>query len=523
MDSYGAYNMLNIGHKMYQANVNSNMTNKFDPELHEENIQRRIDERNNLFNMDTRNNRFLDKKNMEHDQKFSDSKNVGEITGSNMELHNLEHGMPMRTFINEKEQVEIKNRLSQLDSYNPQLDFDLYESKPKTNVSYFDPLGSLNTNITSFSDINGPNKLLTPIERVDDESKLSLFLNKFTLTMLEKIKQVINNKMCVSTFSVLLPIISLFRASKNSTENEIKQILELHDKNFTYTSCTKLINSLRASKSINMLNVILVPNNTLINTAYIDYIKNLSLVQTYNKNNSYIETDKINSYFNKYTMNQINHVIDQSVINQNSNFILLSTFFFYSYWKYSFPRHNTRPVKFIGLNSVHTVQMMAINNINLRYYEDNVNKIVELDYSDDKITMGIICPKGHNTLDLSHDQLNYYISQLSEENIDIVQIPKFKHQSKYKFDNMFKRMGCQYLFTNADLSDLTPSTESVYISDILHQCVIIVNETGVNKHSFNNKHNNNTKSNKIFIADHSFTYYIRYKPTNTILIIGCFC
>ena len=162
--------------------------------------------------------------------------------------------------------------------------------------------------------------------------------------------------------------------------------------------------------------------------------------------------------------------------------------------------------------------MMHQQHCMFKYYEDSMNQILEMDYSDVEYTFGIILPRYGSEMSLTHEQYEYYISQLIPTHIHDLQMPKFKQQSRFKIDNLFKKMGFRDIFTNADFSDITPSNNILYVSDIIHQAVVIINEDG---DSFNkNKINNTSKRVINVIANHPFIYYIRYIPTNTILIVG---
>ena len=73
--------------------------------------------------------------------KFPDSQNIGEITGEMFDPSHLDQGMPMRGFLDdEKPAMPEYNPYGEYNptDYNPNLDFDLYDSKPVTNVSYFE-------------------------------------------------------------------------------------------------------------------------------------------------------------------------------------------------------------------------------------------------------------------------------------------------------------------------------------------------------------------------------------------------
>ena len=84
-------------------------------------------------------------------------------------------------------------------------------------------------------------------------------------------------------------------------------------------------------------------------------------------------------------------------------------------------------------------------------------------------------------------------------------------------------MGLRELFTNADLNEITPSNDTLYISDIVHQAYIVVNESGTEATAVTAMLSANCASSekKIhFVANHPFIYYIRYTKSNTILFVG---
>ena len=167
---------------------------------------------------------------------------------------------------------------------------------------------------------------------------------------------------------------------------------------------------------------------------------------------------------------------------------------------------------------------MCQNIKNYNYYEDNVNQILEMDYYDNNFCMGFILPKNSNNISLiNNEQLQYYITQMKNKEINLIKIPRFKQETRYKIDNLFKKYGMKEIFSNADLSEIIPSFNfPIFITDIIHNTLIVVEEYGVKVSSVSTIIQSFGHSNQItnFIANHPFLYYIRFKPENIILFVG---
>src|SRR3972149_4410359 len=97
-------------------------------------IDRRLMERSDLYNNFNVSNKNRDK-NCDRLKSGVDTGgvSVGEITGHMVNYGTIDKGMPVRS-INE---TRVK---AHTNTYNPNLDFELYRSKPILNVSYNDPL-----------------------------------------------------------------------------------------------------------------------------------------------------------------------------------------------------------------------------------------------------------------------------------------------------------------------------------------------------------------------------------------------
>ena len=512
--------------KKYHNNPNNDNDDNF--EEHDMNIKRRIMERGTMFNVNTH-NRYKKPKSSNYGNKFPESSNFGEITGTTFDDSKIDQGMPLRFQINERElndrydyenyynnQELIENPSADPNYYNPRLDFDLYDSRPQSNVSYFDPVNSSYN--PSFSDLTSNNNLIEPEERLSPDAKFSAILNNFCFEIFNQFQSSIKNNIIISSpLSILTPLIVLYRSSKGMTEMELKEFFSLPDKDLAIDGLIKLGNQLTQSKNFITTNFIYVPANIPLNKAFISYVDGLTNIDSIDLRRSNKEVSRINNNIYRMTKGVIRDVVNTNMININTSLFNVSTVFFRTNWKYAFNKRLTKKSTFYGRQRKY-IELMHLQNKDCRYYADNRVQVLELDFDNDDYTMGFILPN-NNDLDINNDKFGYFISQLQIKKINNINIPKFKHQSRYKIDNMFKKMGMRELFTNSDLAELTPSNNILFLSDVIHQAVIIVNENGnTNKNlGFNNSHNN---ENINFVANHPFIFYIRFVPLNTLLFIG---
>jgi serpin B len=295
------------------------------------------------------------------------------------------------------------------------------------------------------------------------------------------------------------------------------------DKQTTYRNLYKLNNELGKSNDFRKMNMICVPDSITLNDAFLTSTNKLSLFLKINKSNLSIEANKINLLIRKMTNNLINNLITPNML-ADSVLLIINTLYFRSKWKYAFKTENTKEEIFHSIQR-QKVQMMTQNEKHCRYFEDQFNQVLELDYISENFTMGFILPKSNNNEPLiSSEQFEYYISQLSEREINLIKIPKFKHEIKYKIENIFKKYGLRDIFLNLDISDIIPpGSDKVFVSDIIHNVIIIVDEIGTEAAAataLNVSLGMSTAKKINFVANHPFLYYIRFKPNNTIMFIG---
>jgi len=501
----------------YQPNVNrySERDNKvnFDQKDYQNRVNTFLNERGNMFNIDTQKKHYKADKLPDYGSGFINSQNVGEITGTKLDNNNMEPGMPMRQYLDNQLMSSQKDTSK---DYNPYLDFDLYDSKLKTNVSYFDPSNGPTSN-SNFSNINANGPLLPPISGVANDTTMAGIINSFSTKFLKIFQNLLkhNLKIVISPFSILLILLSLYKGSKSMTEQELKKILNLPGKNIIFQPFDILLNNLDGS-DLMVSNFIFISNENSLNRPFVNAVKRFTYVGQFNTTEPYNEANKINHMIKNFTQNKMNLKIDPNLITYDNKIILLSSMYYYSRWKYMFPKSMSNIDIFFGKKK-RQIEYIANEKLPIRYYEDSAYTVCEIDYFRDEFTMGIVLPKKNTGLSLNHEQYEYYVSNLKMIIVNKIKIPKINHHCKFKISNALKIMKFNNIFTNADLSDIIPMNNKININYIIHTTNFRIDETGMEDI------NHHTKSSNInFVANHPFIYYLRYKPKNCLILMGSF-
>jgi serpin B len=107
-----------------------------------------------------------------------------------------------------------------------------------------------------------------------------------------------------------------------------------------------------------------------------------------------------------------------------------------------------------------------------------------------------------------------------------VRIPKFTQRKNIDLIPILRCLGINDLFTsNAKLDDIC---EGIYVSNMLHEAVVIVDEKGTEASAttvaicVTKCMHFEEEPQATFNANHPFVYYIKYVPTKTIMFVGCY-
>ncbi|CAF0874582.1 unnamed protein product [Brachionus calyciflorus] len=254
-----------------------------------------------------------------------------------------------------------------------------------------------------------------------------------------------------------------------------------------------------------------------------------------NTNNPVESSMSINQWVSNKTHHKINNIINPNVISSETSLILLNAIYFKGIWKFKFDKSITKKENFYLSNGkVEKIDMMHLNKKFKFIYMPGGLKadLIELAYSSDKISMVILLPHENNSLENIQKEINLNIlNQILKKDKNFEQvnlkIPRFKLEFKRDLENFFKSQTEAKAFSKseANFSGISTNSKGLFISDVIHQAVVEVNEEGTEaaattaiiiqksiapsqQQVFN------------FVCNRPFLFYIYDKMTNTILFSG---
>lgn len=274
---------------------------------------------------------------------------------------------------------------------------------------------------------------------------------------------------------------------------------------------------------IKMITFILVNGNE-INQEYFKLTRNLALVKKKDFHDADLIALKINKYIGKNTNGIIKNIISAEDIKNNMCIIVINAIYFEIIWKYKFNTNETTKLRF---HKTDMVDMMHQVNY-FDYYENQLIQMIEIPISNVHYTMGIILPKKYleqseldysvnNTPKFTPEEIMGFINNRESRLLDVY-IPKFTHIKRLDMIPIFVKMGITDLF-NKENVHLNITSGNSYLSKIIHESVIIVNESGIEEPNIP-IFGISGEIPTLFRADHAFIYYIRYIPLNLFLFYG---
>ncbi|XWV26903.1 serpin [Tupanvirus soda lake] len=350
--------------------------------------------------------------------------------------------------------------------------------------------------------------------------------NQFSIILFENLDGA-SNIISPLSISFVLSLVQL--AALGNTNKQLTNIL-----GYKYSSDElKRIYTLFNNQVLKMTNALIINKKIHVNKEYLELIDDMALIHNDDFSNSKLIISKVNHYIENNTNGMIKDVVNENNISPNTIFVLINTIYFKASWQHKFNIQNTTKMKFHKTEG-NLVDMMYQKNY-FNYYENKSVQVVEMPYDEKDYVMGIVLPRMYleeNGLDysinnvpqFSKQEMNEFINNLGYEEVELY-IPKFTHRKKYDMVPILKKMGLIDVFgINAELDIMA---RDAYISKIIHEAVVIVDELGteaaattvVTGRAMVARPRKKEKP-KIFKADHAFIYYIRHLPSNYFLFMG---
>ncbi|KAI8739362.1 serpin B3 isoform X2 [Biomphalaria glabrata] len=242
----------------------------------------------------------------------------------------------------------------------------------------------------------------------------------------------------------------------------------------------------------------------------------------------------INEYIAMETQNNIQDLLSQGTINDNTRMLLVSVLLFRGSWKQQFDREETVQQTFhTDISATKVLDMMHdARTMRIKRDDDNQVDVGELCFEGDTYCLYIAIPQRIVTFMSLENSLAqpYRVSSLFEGLNDVyveLVVPKFKIETQLNLKSALTELGFGDIFDedSADFSGIGSS--DLYINDVIHKAVFEVTEDGTfgtaaTVADGSGKSLSTSPPLERFIVDRPFIYFLRNKNTGHILLQGKF-
>ncbi|CAF0726935.1 unnamed protein product [Brachionus calyciflorus] len=325
---------------------------------------------------------------------------------------------------------------------------------------------------------------------------LSSALNSFTHRLYNKVNAGKNENVFISPFSISTALAMCHAGAKTETAEQLKSLLSFS--NLSNDEILSLNSSLISNVNSNLgENVTIKTANKIypkqgyeVLSDYLNSVrKNFHAdVQSLNFSDASGSAKVINDWVSSQTNDKIQDLISPSVLNDLTRLVLVNAIYFKGNWDLKFDSNLTTKEDFnLADGSVQKVDMMKSNKkFRYIYKPGGIDAdICELPYEGGKLSMTIILPHEGQSIDRVENQLNdstlndILTLEIPKEKV-ILQVPKFKLEFKSELSEHFKALGANLPFdeVKADFSGISNDPNGLFISKVIHQAVVEVNEEG---------------------------------------------
>ena len=234
--------------------------------------------------------------------------------------------------------------------------------------------------------------------------------------------------------------------------------------------------------------------------------------------------DIINDWIADKTNDKIQDMLDY--IPSDAYMYLVNAIYFKATWKYEFDKDNTYSGTFYKEDETTSqADFMKIKG-NFYYTLHTGYSAVELPYGDSAFSMVALLPAEGSSVSeliamLDRDAWNTRHTYSSPQEVQ-VELPKFKYEFKTLMNDHLKNLGLGVAFDGgADFSRITEETD-LYISRVIHQTCIDVNEEGTEAAAATIVEMRETSAGEPLTIrfNKPFLYIIKENSTGAIMFMG---
>ncbi|RZF32069.1 hypothetical protein LSTR_LSTR005973 [Laodelphax striatellus] len=381
----------------------------------------------------------------------------------------------------------------------------------------------------------------------DPQARLALFRGQqeFSLAMLQTVNHMYpGQNIFFSPHSIYQAMLLSYFVAANHTEASIKKAIFLpkqQDKLSTMQAyrLEKFFQSMRAvngseSYELRSANRLFVSPQQKVKDCMTELFKDE--VQTLDFAKSAEAAQTINKWVANQTKGNINELVPEGSISENTQVILTNAAYFKGLWKSKFLKSNSRKEIFYISSSKNAfvTMMRQKGTFNHAVSEQLGAHILEMPYKGDDVSMFVLLPPFASPNGITNILKRLTLKTLHEiidEDSMIpraveVSIPKFSVEKSIELVQVLNSFGIDMFEDTADFSSLTePGAPAVKFSDAVHKAKIEIDEDGTTAAaatailSFRSSRPLDPAQ---FICNHPFVYIIYDKVAQVVLFTGVY-
>jgi len=360
--------------------------------------------------------------------------------------------------------------------------------------------------------------------------------NDFAFDIFSRINQVDRDaNIFLSPFSISTALSMTANGAVGETLDGIKKTLRqdhlsIQEVNESYEKLSTFIADLDPKVNLKLANSTWYKQNLEVNHKFKKVLSSYYNAEVHAADFSNPGTKElINGWIEDKTNGKIPDMIDE--IPASIVMYLINAIYLKAIWQFQFDKSKTSKMEFdLGNGQKLPVDMMYCDGLNANFFSNDELQFIEVPYGNGQFVFSILLPNNPKSLDelintMSIEQLNNYIQSADTSTFKLY-LPKFKIKYKITLNELLADMGMEQSFgVNANLPNLFVEDLDLYISRVLHQSFIEVDEEGTEAAAatvveiVKTSIGPDSKPSTLFI-DKPFAFFIREKHSNAVIFSG---
>lgn len=361
--------------------------------------------------------------------------------------------------------------------------------------------------------------------------------NKFTFDMYSKLNKINEGNIFFSPYSISTALSMTYEGSNDITASEMENTLYIpSDDQIRRPAVASIYNQLNRKDvryKLNTANAIWSQKEYPILKEYKDVVEQYYGGRATNldfQNNLEESQKTINNWVEDKTNDKIKNLFSKGSLTPLTRLVLTNTIYFKGDWAKQFDKENTKEKTFtIDEKNTTKVQMMSQtgNEAEFKYSETDKLQVLEMSYKDEELSMTIFLPRegdmDYLEENLGQEKIKEWKDNLRKQRVNVY-MPKFTFDTKYNLNEVLKQLGMSSAFSrSADFSKITGGKD-LFISLVIHQAFIDVNEEGTEATAATgvamNLMSTGITETPVFRANHPFIFIIQDSGNQNILFMG---